>query len=132
MGNSLETVRFNILLGRKNYDGAYKLAESLSDAHPDNAMMQNEFAWTIATQPGLEKRDLKLAEKLAVRANEATRGQDPAILDTLARVQFMNGKKTEAIASEQKAVDLAPDEQKSLFKKFLASYQDDKLPEINE
>ena len=132
MSNSLETVRFNILLGRKNYAEAYKLAETLSDTHPENAMLQNELAWTMVSQPGLENRDLTLAEKLARRANDAAQGKEPDILDTLARVQFMNGKKTEAIATEQKALDLAPDEQKALFKKFLASYQDDKLPEINE
>jgi thiol-disulfide isomerase/thioredoxin len=132
MGDSLDTVRFSILLGRKNYADAYKLAESLSDAHPKNAMLQNSLAWTIATQPGLEKRDLALAEKMAGRANEATKGKEPAILDTLARVQFMNGKKTEAIASEQKAVDIAPDEQKAFIEKFLASYQEGKLPEIKE
>jgi thiol-disulfide isomerase/thioredoxin len=132
MGSSLDVVRFSILLGRKNYADAYKLAESLSDAQPDNSMLQNGLAWTIATQPGLEKRDLALAEKMAVRANEATQGKAPAVLDTLARVQFMNGKKTEAIATEQKALDIAPDEQKAFFKKFLTSYQEGKLPEIKE
>jgi hypothetical protein len=34
---------------------------------------------------------------LATRANDAAQGKDPAILDTLARVQFMNGKKEEAV-----------------------------------
>ena len=129
---NLDTVRFSILLGRKNYAEAYKLAESLSDAHPDNAMLQNSLAWTIATQPGLEKRDLALAEKIAVRANEATQGKEPAILDTLARVQFMNGKQTEAIATEQKALDHCAGRTKRIFKKFLASYQQGKLPEINQ
>jgi len=125
--------RLQILLSRKNYTDAYKLAESLSDTHPDNAIMQNSLAWTIATQPGLEKRDLALAEKMAVRANEATKGKESAILDTLARIQFMNGKKTEAIASEQKAVNAAVDErEKSTLEKMLADYQQGKLPEIKE
>ena len=35
--DGMEGVRFQILLGRKDYAGAYKLAGSLSDAHPDNA-----------------------------------------------------------------------------------------------
>jgi thiol-disulfide isomerase/thioredoxin len=133
MGDSLDTVRFSILLGRKNYAEAYKLAESLSDAHPKNAMIQNSLAWTIATQPGLEKRDLALAEKAALRANEATQGKEPAVLDTLARVQFMNGKKTEAIATEQKAVNAATDErEKSALKKILADYQQGKLPKADD
>ncbi|MGO9585668.1 MAG: redoxin domain-containing protein [Limisphaerales bacterium] len=132
MGDSLDTVRFSILLGRKNYTDAYKLAAALSDAHPENAMIQNSLAWTIASQPGLENRDLTLAEKMAVRANEATKGKEPAILDTLARIQFMNGKTNEAVATEQKALDLAPDEQKAFLKKFLTGYQEGKLPDVKE
>jgi len=132
MGDSLDTVRFSILLGRKNYAEAYKLAESLSDAHPKNAMLQNSLAWTIATQPGLEKRDLALAEKMALRANEATQDKEPAVLDTLARVQFMNGKTNEAVATEQKALDIAPDEQKGFLKEFLTSYQEGKLPKADD
>jgi len=131
-GDSFDTIRFSILLGRKNYAEAYKLAESLSDAHPKNAMIQNSLAWNIATQPGLEKRDLALAEKAALRANEATQGKEPAILDTLARIQFMNGKTNEAIATEQKALDIAPDEQKAFIKKFLASYQEGTLPKADD
>ena len=127
--DGLRGVRFQILLGRKDYAGAYKLAGSLSDAHPDDAALQNELAWTIATQPGLEKRDLALAEKMAGRANQATQGKEPAVLDTLARVQFMNGKTNEAVASEQKAVNLAEGPVKERLQQFLTSYQQGKLPE---
>jgi thiol-disulfide isomerase/thioredoxin len=130
--DGLGMVRFQILLGRKDYAKAYKLASTISDAHLDDAAVQNELAWAIAAQPGLEKRDLALAEKMAKRANQATKGKEPAILDTLARVQFMSGKTNEAVATEQKAVDIAPDEQKAFLKKFLTDYQQGKLPEINE
>jgi len=126
------TVRLQILFGRKDYDGAYKLAESLSDAHPDNAGLQNSLAWIIAAQAGLEKRNLALAEKMAERANTATQAKEPAILDTLARVQFMNGKTNEAVVTEQKAINTAPDEAKNFYKKFLTDYQQGKLPEIKE
>ena len=124
----LAAVRFQILLGRKDYAGAYKLAGSISDAHPDNALLQNELAWFIATQPGLEKRDLILAEKMAGRANQATQGKEPDILDTLARVQFMNGKTNEAVATEQKAVSLAEGPVKNQLQQLLTSYQQGKLP----
>jgi tetratricopeptide (TPR) repeat protein len=126
------SIRLQILLGQKKYAEAYQFAESFSDAHPQDAARQNAFAWDIATQPGLEQRDLALAEKLARRANEAAQGKEAPVLDTLARIQFMNGKKTEAIATEQKAVDSAPDEEKNFYKKFLTSYQQGKLPEINQ
>jgi thiol-disulfide isomerase/thioredoxin len=128
----LDAVRFQILLGRKDYAGAYKLGSSISDAHPDNAALQNELAWFIAAQPELEKRDLALAEKMAGRANEATQGKEPAVLDTLARVQFMSGKTNEAVATEQKAVDLADGMGKIMLQKTLMSYQQGKLPDLAE
>ena len=89
-------------------------------------------AWLIATRPGLEKRDLALAEKMAGRANQATQGKEPAILDTLARVQFMNGKTNEAVATEQKAVNLAEGPVKERLQQFLTSYQQGKLPDPPE
>ena len=132
MRSGLGMTRFQILARQGNYDAAYKVLGDLSDAEPDNAMLQNQIAWTIATNKELEKRDLILAEKIAERANKAAKGKDPNILDTLARIQFMNGKKSQAVESEQKAVDLAEGKMKEEFKKFLVSYQQGKLPEAEE
>jgi len=130
--DALDLVRFQILLGRKNYAGAYKLAGTVSDAHPDNAGLQNELAWFIAAQPGLEKRDLALAEKMAGRANQITEGKEPAVLDTLARVQFMSGKTNEAVATELKAIDLADGPAKARLQQILKGYQEGKLPDAPE
>lgn len=123
-------IRFRILLLQKKYDEAYRLAGSISEAHAENADLQNELAWTLAARPGLEKRDTVLAEKIAERANTASKGKDATVLDTLARTQFMNGKKDEAVATEQKAVNLAEGELQGQLKNSLASYQDGKLPEL--
>lgn len=126
----LGMARFEILAGKKDYAGAYKLAGKLSDAQPENPGLQNSIAWTIATKKDLENRDLAVAQKAAERASEATEGKNPAVLYTLARVQFMNGKKTEAVATAQKAVELADAENKEVFEKSLASYKADKLPDL--
>ena len=126
------STRLQILFGQKKFAEARQFAESLSDKNPKDAFRQNALAWVIAIQPGLEQRDLALAEKIAVRANEAAQGKEAAILDTLARVQFMNGKTNEAVATEQKALDIAPDEQKAFIKKFLASYQEGTLPKADD
>lgn len=126
---SAELMRFQILLAQKKYDDAYKLAQSVSDAHPDELQVQATLAQTIISQPGLEKRDTKLAEKLAERANKASAGKEPVVLDLLARAQFMNDQKKEAIATEQKALDAAePGQQADVIKANLKSYQDGKLP----
>ena len=124
--------RLEILLARKDYDGAYQLVKSVSDAHPDNAMIQNELAWTLVTTKGVDQHGLALAKTVAERASKAAKEQEPGILDTLARAQFMNGLTNEAVATELKAVDLAPDEIKSDLKKSLTEYQQGKLPDQGE
>jgi thiol-disulfide isomerase/thioredoxin len=124
--------RFKILLGQKKFAEAWSFAESFSNTHPADASRQNALAWEIVAPEMLEQRNLDLAEKLAGRANQAAHGKDANILDTLARAQFMSGKKKEAIETEQKALDAAPDEEKMGYQKFLTSYQQDKLPKVNE
>ena len=127
--DGLAQAQVAILLGKKDYKSAYKVMEELSDKKKENAGLQNQMAWDIATREGLEKRDLNLAEKMATRAVDASKGKDAAILDTLARVQFMLDKKDKAIATQKKAVDLAEDqESKKLFQASLDSYQAGKLP----
>jgi hypothetical protein len=75
----LDMTRFDILLAREDYPGAYNLAAKISEANKDNAMLQNELAWRIATDKGIKQRDLDLAETIANRANEAAKGKDPAV-----------------------------------------------------
>jgi tetratricopeptide (TPR) repeat protein len=122
--------RLLILFGQKKYDESYAFAEACSNNHLTDACLQNMLAWTIATQEILEPRFLVLAEKIAGRASNTANGRNPYVLDTLARVQFRNGKTHEAVATAQQAVDLAPDEEKSFYRKFLVDYQQGKLPEI--
>jgi thiol-disulfide isomerase/thioredoxin len=124
----LDMARFNILLGKADYAGAGALAVKVSDANKDNAMMQNQLAWQLITHEGNKNPDLGLAEKIATRANDAAKGEDPAILDTCARVAFMQGKKDKAMELQQKAIDLAEDDVKEGLKKALESYKEGKLP----
>ena len=120
------TTRLQILLGRKDYDGAYQLATTLGEK--DVPSFQNAIAWTLATTEGVDQRGLALAEKLIRHANQSSGNKDPQYLDTLARIQFMNGQTNAAVATEQQAVDLAPDEMKDYLKKFLTDYQQGNLP----
>jgi predicted Zn-dependent protease len=127
--SSVQVMRFQVLLLQKKYDEAYKLAQSTSDAYPDEVAVHANLAHIIIAQPGLEKRDTALAEKLAERANRASAGKEPVVLDLLARAQFMNNQKKDAIATEQKALDAAePGQQADVIKANLKSYQDGKLP----
>jgi hypothetical protein len=91
-------------------------------------MLQNQLAWQIATDDAIKKRDLVLAEKIAMRANDAAKGEDPSILDTVARVLFMRGKKAEAIALQEKAVKQADGGMKKDLQATLDSYKKGELP----
>jgi len=126
-------VRVQILLGRSNYAAAYKLASDLSDGAPGNAYLQNEVAWLLVTTGGVDHDGFVLAEKLAGRAADTSAGgKEPGILDTLARAQFMAGETNSAINTQQRAVELAPDETKPALQKTLSAYQAGKLPATNE
>jgi len=127
--NSLDMPRFNILVGKKDFAEAYKLATRISEAHKENAMTQNELAWRIATDEAITERDLKLAETIARRGVTASKSKDPAILDTLARVCFMQDKKDEAIKLQQAAVEQAEGDMKKELQKTLESYKSGKLPQ---
>ena len=127
----LNMVRFGILAGKKDYPAAYKLAAHISDTHKDNATLQNQLAWQIVADDSLEQRDLGVAETLATRANDASNGKDAGIIDTLARVKFMQGKKDDAIALEEKAVNLAEGRDKETLQKTLDSYKKGELPKVN-
>ena len=126
--NRLDMVRFGILLGKKDYPGAYKLAAQISDDHKDDVRLLDKLAWGIAADPSIETRDLDLAEKIAKQGNETAKGQDPSTLDTLARLSFMRGKKDEAVAFEQQAIAVATDDQKDELKQSLESYKKGELP----
>lgn len=123
MLDRVDTVRFNVLLHRKDYPEAYALGAKLAEQFKDDAGMLNEIAWTIADEPGLEKRDLDLAEKMAVRAVELSKRGDPAILDTLARVHFEKGRIDEAIEFQTLAVNKAPADLKPMFQRALEKYR---------
>jgi thiol-disulfide isomerase/thioredoxin len=123
--------RFRILLGKKDYPAAYKLAAKMSEAHKESSYLQNNLAWQIISDKTIEKPDLELAETIANRANEAAKGKDPDILDTQARVLFMKGQKQEAVQAQTKAVALAQPEQKQVMQSRLDSYEKGELPAVD-
>ena len=98
----LNQARFDILMGEKNYSAACKLAEQMSDGHRDDADLQNGLARDIANVNGIGPSYLETAENLATRANDTAKGKDPDILDTLARVLFVRGKRTRPFRSRKK------------------------------
>lgn len=125
---ALDGARLQILLGKEDFDGVGKLAEKISQGRATNALALNQLAWMLATRKGVKGGALEAAGRIAARANQAAEEKDPAILDTLARVTFMQGNKEKAIELQQKAVDLADADRKDDLKKALDSYKEGKLP----
>jgi len=123
-----DSYRFRILAGRGDYDAAARIADRLVKEAKENAMMLNSLAWDIASRGGTTGGELDLAEKIAQGANEATKGSNAEILDTLARVLFLKGQKAPAIELQQKAVSFAKGRRKTQFQETLDSYRQDKLP----
>jgi len=121
-------LRFQVLLAKGDSDGAAKFASDQSDAHKDNAQLQNGLAWQLLVKEGLSQKALDTAEKIASRANDASDGKNPTVMDTLARAWFMQGKKDQAIELQTKAVQLADSDTKDELQKTLDSYKAGKLP----
>jgi uncharacterized Ntn-hydrolase superfamily protein len=83
---------------------------------PNDPQTLNALAWFLATHD----MDLREAERLARRATELA-PKDANILDTLAETYFRQGKIQEAIATEEKAIALAPAGEE--FRKTLERYR---------
>jgi tetratricopeptide (TPR) repeat protein len=87
-------------------------------------MILNAIAWNVLTNPRLKNRDLAFALKASEAAVAVSGGKDGAILDTYARALFDNGKVTEAVATQKKAVGLVTDKtQKAELEKTLQKYE---------
>ena len=133
MASEMNLARLQVNLMKKDFEAVQKVAGQIADEEKDNAMVLNELAWTLVTTKEIEKPDLALAERIARQANDAAKGEDPAILDTLARVIFMKGDQKAAIELQAKAVGMCEDEEaKAMLQETLDSYKAGKLPAVEE
>ena len=95
--------------------------------------MLNRISWSLLSSTDLPKEGIDLAYDLAVRANAAAKGLNYAILDTLARAQFLHGDKDQAVATQQAAIQAAKDDKsKAGLMKTLNSLKAGLLPSIVE
>lgn len=70
----------------------------------------NDHAWRIAIDPQASRAQMKSALRLAERAVAETSGEDAALLDTLAEVQFQLGRADLAIQIIDEAIAREPGE----------------------
>jgi tetratricopeptide (TPR) repeat protein len=92
-------------LGRpKEAVGEYEAALSVAGGNPE---LLNNLAWLLATCPEPSVRDGKRAAELAQQATQVTGGNIPQILGTLAAAWAESGQFKEAIATTQRALEMA-------------------------
>ncbi|MDG2123701.1 MAG: tetratricopeptide repeat protein [Verrucomicrobiales bacterium] len=77
------------------------------ELRPGWALAANELGWMLATHPDASVRDGAEAVRLATVANEATRGQEPAVLDTVAAAYAEVGRFDEAVAVVEDGLETA-------------------------
>ncbi len=76
-------------------------------SQPDDIVLLNETAWTLATNPNASIRDGAEAVELAQRAAQLSKGQEPAVLGTLAAAYAEAGRFPEAVKTAEQALALA-------------------------
>lgn len=125
MGKNLAPLKFRLLIMSRQFKAAKVLAGELGETFKDEPEALNELAWPMVDpEVKFEEPDLGLAEKLARRANELCKGENAAVLDTLARVLFVRGQVDQAIELQTKAVEKAEaPEMKQQLQKALDEYK---------
>jgi len=101
----LSLLRYNLLLKKKDNTAAFALAKDLSETFKNDPDSLNEIAWAMVDPENpVENSDLDLARKIALRANEVSKGDNAQVLDTLARTYAANGQMDKAIETQTQAV----------------------------
>jgi len=136
----LGVTKFNLMV-QAGDDGALEYGRKLVEGPAkDDANALNAIAWTLVdpdSKIDASKRDAKLALQAATRANELTKGENFAILDTLAKATFDTGDASKAVELQEKAVKLAPEptpdmkERLDKYRKAVKEKDKEKVPAPN-
>jgi thiol-disulfide isomerase/thioredoxin len=101
--------KFQLLLRAGDVDKAVEYGNRLTDeVFKANANALNELSWGVVENPA-EKTDprvLKLALRMAEKADQLADGKDGAIADTLAKAYYENGDPAKALEHQERAVKL--------------------------
>ena len=86
---------------------------ALLNSRPDDLVLLNEVAWTLATNPNRSIRNGAEAVELAEREARLSGGRQPAVLDTLAAAYAEAGRFPRAVETAEKALELAARQDKA-------------------
>jgi tetratricopeptide (TPR) repeat protein len=100
-------------LGTTLYFGLGKVRDALAEwrkalqLDPDFALAISQMAHALAASPEASDRNGAEAIKLATRAVELSKGDEPVFLDTLAMAYAESGRFTDAVETARRALQLA-------------------------
>ena len=97
----------NVLIRKGSVDEAIAHYQKALQINPDYAEAMNNLACVLATCPQASLRNGKQAVELAQRANQLTGDGNPVVLGTLAAAYAEAGRFPEAVATAQRALQLA-------------------------
>ena len=124
MRATMQVAKFKLLLtdANKPADG-YALGREIVAANKENAAVMNDVAWFVLDDAKVAQRDTAFAMQAAQAAVDASKGEDAAILDTMARACWESGDKAKAIDWQKKAVGRADGEMAEELKANLQKYE---------
>lgn len=114
---------FESLAGKGDFAEAGQVAEALVKKLADDAQDLNNFAWELLTEKPFVGHFTAIAQRAAERANELTRHQSWAYLDTLALARFENGDVSGAIELQKKAIELAAERNRDELRQRLSRFE---------
>ena len=126
---NLGWMRFSMAVKKSDTAGMLENGRKLVETKGDDSDAMNFVAWSIVDPArGIDfannKKLAELALDAAKRANDATKHSEAGLLDTLAWAYFANGDKTNAVATEKKAISLATkDELRKDLEESLAKFE---------
>ncbi len=97
----------NAFVQKKQIHEAIACFQKALELEPNNPNTLNQLAWLLATSPDAFIRNGPKAIQLAQQADRLVGGQSPVILRTLAAAYAGNGQFPEAVATAQRALQLA-------------------------
>ena len=104
-----------MLTAQREYQAAVEHYRAALKLKPDAPDILNNLAWMLATCPDDQVRNGAQAIQYAERACELTQNKQPVTLGTLAAAYAEAGRFDEAVATAQKACDLATQQGNTLL-----------------